>query len=266
MSLLIPAPRPARIDRNFSGQPSTTWGTTITGTTSHVEGTVTEVIASASDDFDLLVIHCYDMNAAGQTDGLLRVYYGASLNHLIIPDIFCGYAWAHTSGGVGQTTYWPVRLPAGTRVGLSLRSRVASDVVRVMITAIRTGQWCGSKVDAVGVDTSNSRGTAITCTTGVGAWSTLGTAAFNWKAVTALCAGNIDADNDFNNLTMDVGVGSNPIPGGQHFTSMWHPSEIMTGYRQSWRPTSVVSGSTVQGRGRVSTNNEDKYMIAYGIA
>lgn len=268
MALLLPAPRQNRKQDNFSGRPTATWGTLLTGTTTNVEGTVTELVAATTDDTDLVVIDVSEMAAsATNTAGLLNIYTGASMTHLIIPNLLVGWSATILALGPPRTYQFPLRIPRGTRIGASLRSVVASDTAYVRISLLKTGNWAGGKCEAVGADTATSRGTSVTPgTTSDGTWTTLGTTGFNWRWATVASIGNADATLNVGTMSLELGVGSALLPTQSLYRMHDNGSEWQSDNLGGvGRHADIASGATLQARLRHSGTAEAHFVTAYGI-
>lgn len=268
MSLILPAPRQSRIEQNFSARPFSGWGTSVTASaTPHSEGTVTELVTSTTDNSDFVIIDVWNTStSATNTASLLNIYTGASMTHLIIPNLMVGWA-ADLSVGGGRTYGFPLRIPRGTRIGASLRAVIASDVAKVGIQLFNTGGWSGGKCESVGEDTANSRGTSVTPgTTSDGTLTTLGTTGFNWKWCYATTMGNTDTTLNAGCMSVELGVGGSVLPMTQMDFQHDNGSEFHVVTRPFGKLCSVASGTTVQGRCRTSAVAEARYMMAWGIA
>lgn len=267
MGLLVPSPRQARAAHSFSGRPSSTWGTLITGGAANTEGTKTELVASTTDDYDLIVIDVGEMSTATTlTSALLSIYMGASFEHTLIPNLLAG--WSPTlNGGAPPLSYaFPLRIPRGVRLGAALRPLIASDTCYVRISLYKTGQWAGGKCEAVGANTTNSRGTSVTPgTTSDGSFANLGATSFNWKWALGRVVGNTDTSMNAGGLSYELGVGSALLPMQGLFYGVDNASEWHTTSRIYGAPVSVASGTTVQIRARHQGTAEVHYGMAWGV-
>ena len=272
--LLIPAP-PARppVETNISGRPSATWGTTITGTTANVEGTTVELIAATDFDVDMLEVMAIGMQVAGSlTNGLVNIKTGASFGHTVIPNILVGMCVdSVNAGGFGPYIYrFPVRIPAGTRVGASLRASVASDTCLISVTAYHLGRWAGSMVEALGADTATSSGVIITPgAASEGTFTTVGTTGFAYRAVIMAIGSNSDGSIfTAGSYAGDLGIGGVVVAGGSNMCwTVANTSEATSIIFSQERHLTIPSGTVLQARLQSSgAANDNPAVVVYGIA
>lgn len=233
----------------------------------NTEGTKTELIASTSDEYDRIVIEFGETaTATTLTNMLVSIYMGASFEHTLIPNLLAG--WAPTlNGGAPPIAYeFPLRVPRGVRIGAAARALIASDTVRCRMSLYKTGQWAGGKVEAVGADTANSRGTSITPgTTSDGSWTNLGDTSFNWKWGLVRVVGNTDTSMNAGGLSYEMGVGSALLPQQGMYYGVDNASEWHTTSRVHGWPVNIASGTTVQARARHQGTAEVHWGMAWGV-
>ena len=101
MALLVPYHRQQSQERNFSGRPTTTWGTVLTASaTPHaLPASPTEIIASTAYDACRVVVQIDGpWGSNTNTDALLNIYLGAASGEvLFIPNLLAGWALPNTS-------------------------------------------------------------------------------------------------------------------------------------------------------------------------
>lgn len=270
MSLLVPFPRTGSEQRNYSGRPTTTWGTTLTGSaTPNAEGTTSEIIASTTYDSNVLVVTLHGLHiSATLTDALVNIKIGASFEYTIVPNLIAGFAATNIVAGPRRYVI-PVRIPRGTRVGASVRALIASDVVYCQLELHNEGMlWSGAAVECLGAVTASSRGTAVTPgTTSEGAWATIGTSTRAYKAVLLALAGNTDTTATATHMAGDIGTGSAVIAGLENFCWVLSATEWTNPVDDdTFRLVQIPSGTALQARLQGHTTDaEVKYAAIYGV-
>lgn len=270
MGLLVPAPRAWSHQRNYSGRPTTTWGTLLTGGASNTLGSKAELIASTEDETNMVRISFMEsFVSATVTDQLCNIYVGAGGSEVpIIPNLLCG--WASTSGqGSGPIVYeFPLRIARGTRISADMQGLIASDTVYIRIDLYGESnlQWVGTGVETLGALTATSRGTQVTPgAASEGSWTSIGTSTRLWQYVHPMLIGNTDTTLTGTMYGLDVGTGSALIDGLENFTFHGSGSEFfMAG--QSGRYVSVPSGTALQARIQSHSGDvEAKSVCLYGV-
>jgi hypothetical protein len=129
----------------------------------------------------------------------------------VIPDLICGGAAPYNVSGGGVWYYFPIFIPAGSRVGAVARGSVT--------TAIRVGMMAmerpanpsmirkGSFVESIGI--SGNTGTSVTSgTTSEGAWTLLGaTTLRTWWWQVGMQIATTDTSWSTNSIHVDLAVG-----------------------------------------------------------
>lgn len=270
MGLLIPYPKTARPQqRNFSGRPTTTWGTTLTSNASaNTEGTTAELVASTTYDSNLMVLTFHGMHvSATVTDALVNVKIGASFEYTIVPNLIVGFCATDTAAGPRRYLI-PVSIPRGTRVGASVRALIGGDVVYCQIELVNTGDgWSGAAVECLGANTAASRGTSITPgTTSDGSWTSIGTSTRPYKAVLLAMGGNADTTQTATLLAGDIGTGSALLAGLENFAWTMSATEWVNPHDEKFRPCQIPSGTALQARVQGHTTDaESKTVCIYGV-
>lgn len=207
-------------------------GTAVTAAGSaNTDGTQVSLLAAVAHDVHYIVI------AVGNTSGTSAVDTAALLDILIDPaggttwaafidDLVIGFSGVLTGGTVGLTQHYhfPIYVPSGASLGAQVRSATASAAFRVGIWAYGNPSrpeswWCGQKVESVGIDAANSKGTDIT------PGSTTGTFTFtNVGSVTSARYGAIQfGQNGSDSVAAalayhaQIGVGGARVPGTPTF-------------------------------------------------
>lgn len=104
--------------------------------------------------------------SAAQTDMLLDVAIGPNQEHIIIPNLLCGWRGAGNNQGGPQVLFFPIYVPAGSLISARAQGLISSDTVSIMImlqggTSALPGPLY-SGCDAYGVETASSQGTSHT--------------------------------------------------------------------------------------------------------
>jgi len=257
MALAIPADRGQTRERNFSGRPSTTWGTTITASaTPHaLTGTETQIIAATTYEAEWIRI-AFNNTAIGatNTDSLFNLYIGAGGSEvLFIDSLLAGWS-AGADGGNPNRSYWfPVRIPRGTRLSGELRALIASDTVNVLIElGVSNGRhWVGSGVETLGEDTAASEGTDVTPGgASEGSYVTIGTTGRRYRYITPGVMGNNDTTIVTGHVAWDIGVGSAAYQGLDDWLTHDDGAEIQAANWDMGWWCDIPSGTALQMRGQ----------------
>jgi hypothetical protein len=203
---------------NLTGQPTTTWGTSVASSASvNTYGSYASVISATAFETYWLEVQVHSIGAAAANgDGLLTLGIdpagGSSFTDWISHLIVSGAGTAAMGAIIYQ---FPIFVPAGASIGAKLATARASVTGRVGIRLYGRPSnpdtvWCGTKVETIGANTAASNGTTLTPgTTDEGTVVSLGTLAENawwWQA----CVGCSDTTMAGGGLyeTLDVGVGT----------------------------------------------------------
>lgn len=274
MPLILPKQKGVRREANFSGQPSTTWGTALTSDgTAHVEpATETELIASTAFDTDWVNIW-FHTNSASNTDSdsLVNIKTGAGGSEVtLLPNLLAG--WVGTPAqGFGQRHYgFPLFIPTGTRLSATHRSVGTSTTVRCMIELLgggRSQHWTGTGVETIGADTATSSGTYVTPGgASEGTLTSMGTTAREWGFVQPMLAGNTNTTMNLGVLSIDLASdGSTVIDGLDEFLFESNSAEISFPWNQGGRYCYVPTGTTLNLRAQTSASPEAMAFAVYGV-
>lgn len=240
--------------------------------------TYTELIAALA--FDVYAIKIA-MGNVGGTNGanssmLVDIAIGAATAEtVIIPNLIAGYAspFNNATPNGGQRYWFPLRIPAGSRLSATAQGAVTSDDVRVAVwlygKPIRP-VWAGETVTAYGIDTGTSRG--VTVAAGIQAAEgtyteiTATTARDHpYLAVGAGCDGDLIVIAVLG--VLDVGVGaatestiaSTMVLGSGTTETMQHEQMSV------WAP--VADGSRLAARIAIPGSSAQSYDVAiYGVS
>lgn len=167
----------ATIQSNGAGRPQGAQGTAVTPGVGS-KGSWAQAIASlALDTFGLLICINSNVASAASRNSVVDIGIGGSGSEIVlIPDLIGGNASGYNTGG-GLWYYFPVFIPAGTRIAVRSQGSVAT-AFQVFIQALQEPadpamMKCASFVEALGM--TLPQGTAVTAgTTSEGSWTLLG--------------------------------------------------------------------------------------------
>jgi len=273
MALLVPYHRQQSQERNFSGRPTTTWGTVLTASaTPHaLPASPTEIIASTAYDACRVVVQIDGpWGSNTNTDALLNIYLGAASSEvLFIPNLLAGWVMPNTSTTPPARGYlFPLFIPRGSRISASLRALIASETANVRISLYGGDDaWAGAGVESVGAVTASSRGTNVTPgTTSDGTFTDLATTVRAFRYVFATIMGNPDTTLAADRLALDLGTGSALIAGLENFSTIDSSSEYQSHEWPEGRWVDVAAGTALQARLQSQgADAEAKSVIAWGV-
>lgn len=248
-------------------------GTVITPGTS-AKGAWTEVIASTNAE----TVGIYINFNSGSTSAAVRriladIGVGSAGNEIVVvPDLLAGGAGSYATNG-GKSYYFPIRIPAGSRIAVRARSNVTT-AFRVYITTdqLATGperSLVGSFAKAIGVDGASSdvAQTVASGTTNKGAWVVLGTtdaAMWDWQVGIHSNAGT--QTGLVYHVDLAVGDGSNfdvLIQDAYWATST--AEQNWNGLVPSRAGRKLPAGSTLYARAQCNGTPESLQVSAYGV-
>lgn len=274
MGLLIPeyraAPLASTYQANFSGRPTTTWGTTLTASaTLHTVGTTVQLVASAPYDADGIRITFHGMHtSAAVTEGLVNIFTGASNEKTLIANLMSG--WSATNVTAGPRRYFfPLRIPKGTRIAANFQAVIASDDVYCMIELLSSNgnNWAGCAVETLGAVTATTKGTTVVPgTTSEGTLTSIGTSGQRYKYIYAAQSGNADTTATAGVLSYDIGTSSAVIPGLENFVQTTSATEWVNPWDEVGRYCDIASGTALYLRAQShTTDTENKTFCIYGV-
>lgn len=171
-------------------------GTLTAHATPHTKGSVTTLIDPTSRPSYGISIMITDVAlAATDTGMLLDLMYGASgaPDQVLVANLLISATPNAIGGGgsvAGRMIHLPgVYVPAGVAVGARIQATITVDTCRIAIWLHQDPEFpfdCGG-VETYGADTAASRGTSVPCgDNAFGAWTEIGTAARNHRALMAM--------------------------------------------------------------------------------
>jgi len=169
----------ASIQSNQTGRPVAAQGTAVTPATA-TKGNWAQLIASTtSETYGLLICANNNSASAASRNTVLDIGIGTAGNEVVvIPDLLCGNASSYAVPGSGVWYYFPITLPAGSRIAARARGTVTT-AFNVFIQAMQQPLnpsliKKAAYVDTFGITAPN--GTGVTPgTTADSGWQLLGT-------------------------------------------------------------------------------------------
>lgn len=144
-------------------------GVTVTaGGSANTLGAWAEVIASTPFDAVGVLVHVdAGLSSSVVVNTLVNIGRGAaSSEEVLIPNLMAGHAEGWSGSNMEHSYFFPLFIPAGTRLSAQAQSVAASRAVDVGIWLVGgprvPSRWCGNRVTAYGANTAASTGTVIT--------------------------------------------------------------------------------------------------------
>lgn len=147
-----------------SGTPGT--GLPSNGTTL-LDGAVTEIISAANNIRDSWGIYINIMAtglSATASEACADVLIGGATDDVLIAALICGHS-CFAPGGAGHHYFFPLHIPQGKRIAMTLASVRTSITAQVIMKLYGGGvpPWrVGRKVTTYGTQVNNARGVALT--------------------------------------------------------------------------------------------------------
>lgn len=271
-----------RIQHNMADIQSTaTAGTSATtGASATTYGSPAEIFSSLNFDVYGIYLSVSQYSAAANTlQAMMNLLVGGSGSEdPIIPDLIVGYnARGAVHYGTGQRYFFPIYIPAGTRVAWQVAGGVVSTAMRIIAIAIGgdgSPPWrVGSKVTSYGVGTV-PQGTAITpgASGAEGSWTQI--VASTTSDHFAIMPGfQPNGDTTINNrgYALEIGRGASTAEDPIHTVDYWYGT---TNAEEVIGPTpclpafvDIPSGSRLVMRVSNSGTNDGGYgACLYGIS
>lgn len=194
---------------------STSGGALLTASTANAEpSSFTELIASTAEEGLGFWMIALCPSGANQ-DYLIDVAIGASSAEVeIITDFLLSGASA--ASGSYSTTFWPVRIPKGSRVSARCRSSTASSTLRLSLYLLHGGAASGQplgRVTSYGPATADSGGVSVdpggTANTKNATWTQIVASITNpMRGMVVAFGGQINTVRTTCTWLVDIGVGS----------------------------------------------------------
>lgn len=228
------------------------------GGSANTKGSYVEIVASTGIDYDCILIHFYSTEE--QDSYLWDIAIGAAASEeIIIPDLSIQCAWLGGGDESAETPYFfPVSIPAGTRIAVRGQCDTGNENSRVAITGFRgsfDGLPTGSYVAAHNINTANSK---LTTSASNGTWVELQSSLADDALGFYLSYHSTNSTNDWSDNSIaqsDVGVGAAAseetiqvsLLGGEDsnvpMASGYYPMPIPAGTRISMLRTDLNGGA-----------------------
>lgn len=259
------------LQSNNSGRPAAAQGTSVTPAVGS-KGAWAQVIAALSADcFGLLIcINSNSASAASRNSVVDIGIGGAGSEIVLIPNLIGGNAVAYNGVGGGLWHYFPVAIPAGTRVAVRAQGSVVtafSVFVQAMQEPGAADQKVASFVEAIGM--TLPQGTAVTAgTTAEGAWTLLGTttkACWWWQIGAQVSSADITHNTCTYHLDLAEGDGANYrvlMDSVVFSTSQTETAALSAALLGSEGP--VPAGRNIYARAQGSGTVDPLFITAYG--
>lgn len=179
-------------------------------------GSVVELISAANNTHDTWGIHVLAAEtsaSAALSSCCVDILAGDSTEDVLISSLLMGYAY----GGPVRAYFFPIHIPAGTRISARTANETASRACRIQVYLMggATPRWpSGRKVTTYGTKINDAVGQSITPSqSGAAATTTELTAATNEDHFYFLPGFDVRDDTTVNNrnYSIGIGVGSNPV-------------------------------------------------------
>ncbi len=281
MSLLVPGiPQFNYITGNMlSTRPASTIGTSITPLQNSFS-TYAEILSDTNvtrDCYGILInVNGLNVSTAAK-DALCTIGIdtaGGTSYVDLIPNLLVSCAWAYTAAPGGHWYYFPIYIPAGSAIAAKGSvNNAAPGTFRVAVRLFGAPSdpssiVCGQGVEAIGVVTASSRGTAVTSgTTSEGSWTSLGTTTrncFAWQYGMGVNDGTMTAL--LYHADLSYGDGTNQVMIGRDKLYYSGATEQLGAGVYGPNFCNVPAGSTMYGRLQCSgTADSALSMAAYGV-
>jgi hypothetical protein len=256
---------------NLSGRFQANSGTTLTASaTPHaLSDTYTTLMTPTHDCWSLSVLVWGTSTGAIQTDMLINIYKGGAGSEVpFISNLAAGWT-VGVDTGPGRYYWFPVYIPANTRLSAKCQAVIISDTVNIIVTGYGGGlppHWVGQGVETLGANTAASQGTSITPGTSAdGTFVNIGTTTARYGYVLPMMHGNM-ADTAISTgiTTLDLGVGDSPLSGLSDFSFGANANEWIAPH-QVGRFCDIPAGVVLQARAQASATAEDRDYLVYGV-
>ncbi|MGQ0668562.1 MAG: hypothetical protein ACT4PO_02625 [Actinomycetota bacterium] len=265
-----PPPYPYSIEQGVRG------GTTLTSSaTVDTKGAWTQLIAAtATDACGIWVAASGVSSSATVTAQLLDIGIGPTdPPEIIVPDWNTGAAQSGTGTGPSKGQFWPIFIPAGSKVWGRVAALIASDTVVIRTSLMETlpyGLSTLENVTAYGVTVTGSKGINATSGAGVfGAWVDLANTSRDHRAwAVGMGQGADTIVNANEGVSVQLGVGT--VAAGPQPIGTWEfqttATEAISGPFPPWpiwQP--MPSGTGVSARILAGATGDVFDIIAYGL-
>lgn len=263
----------ATIEAAQTGRPVQGQGPTVTPAIGS-KGSWAQLIAATTNDTFGLIVNINSNNAsAASRETVVDIGIGAASSEVVlIPNLICGGAQAYNTGGGGFWYYFPIWIPAGTRIAARAQGTVATAIEVYVRTLQRPRRpeavKVGTYAEAIGMTLPS--GTSVTAgTTSEGTWTSLGTTAKDlwfWQVGVQVSSG--DTSWNIAAIHVDLAVGD----GSTKDVILDEALVTTSTAEQTCKPivtlaceAFVPAGSTIYARAQSSGTADPLYITAYGV-
>jgi len=262
-----------KVQETITGRPANAMGTAMTPAVGS-KGAWAQVIASLDEDTFGLVINI-NSNSASATcrNSVVDIGIGpASSEVVLIADLIGGNAIGYNGNGNGIWYYFPVALPAGTRIAARAQSTVTTGFRVHVQAALQSPLQPAMLKKAAFVETIGMTapgGTAVTSgTTANGAWTLLGTTTnrcWFWQIGAQVDVTDTSHSSNVYHLDLAEGDGTNfnPLILSQPFTTSTAETSSMSAYTVACE-VPVPAGRSIYARAQCSGSIDPLFIAAYG--
>lgn len=179
----------------------------------NTKGSWVELVAATAGAADGLIL-CCQIGDTGIADFLIDIGTGAGgAETVLIPNILFSYG---TSDGPPGTAFFPIQIPAGTRIAARCQSTdIAATSIRLLASLVNGGvaeQLNCTVATTYGADTTDSGGTAVDAgatPNTKGAWAQLDASVdFTFNSCVICLGQRNNAAQTAQNILLDIGVGA----------------------------------------------------------
>lgn len=261
--------------------PSAAWGTLVTaGGSSHAKNTTyAQIIAStAFDAYGILIMFSAVNSAGNATSMLVDIAIGAAASEtVIIPNLNAGYANVISASGgdvPGQQYFFPIKIPAGSRLSATSQALIVSDTCRVAVWLYGdpTGPvWAGTQVVDYGTNTAASKGVDVVAglSAAEGSWTEIVASTTQDHAfIAAGCGGAADTTVLAAIAHLDLGIGAATETAiVENLPFITHASEGIVYPTPHYAQHLVASGTRLAARISIDNASAQSYdCIMYGVS
>lgn len=260
------------IQSDATGRPAAAQGTSLTPTTGS-KGSWTQVFSSlANETYGLLICVNTNTTSAASRNTVIDIGIGGAGSEIVlVPDLIGGNAIGFTTNGGGLWYYFPVFIPAGTRVAVRAQSTVTTSF-RVHVQAMQQPLnpamvKAAGFVEAIGA--SGAAGTAVTAgTTSDGSWTLLGTTAREcWWWQVGVQVSSADTTHQAAAIHIDLAEGD-----GTNFNILMDSVPFFVNSNEGGSlgltlfgcEKRVPAGREIYARAQCSTTPDPYFITAYG--
>lgn len=260
------------LEGNMTGQPVTTGGAVLTPVVGSKGAYVTLIASLAADTYGLIIqIHNTVTSAANRSYAVDIAIGAAGSEIVIIPDLIGSNAATYTSPGGGIFYYFPIFIPAGTRVSARAQGSVVTSC-RVVARAYQNPvnpsmiRTCGY-VEELGL--TGIVGTSVTAgTTSEGSWVSVGTTTRDlwwWQLGAQIAVADVAFIGNCVHFDIAHGDGTNFRIISQNITFSTNTSESCSIQPQFIGCEAFVpSGSTIYVRAQADAATDALEVAVYG--